>query len=81
MLCYEFLSRVASSVLRVNCYQRGSCVGCPSAFNSPCGYGSRSRNIRPLDNHLPGIIDIALKLGAQLSISIAISQVFGMTRL
>ena len=27
MLCYEFLSRIASSVLRLNCFQRGSCVG------------------------------------------------------
>ena len=34
MLCYEFLSRIASSVLKVNCYQRGSCVGGTSAFNS-----------------------------------------------
>ena len=81
MLCYEFLSRIASSVLRVNCYQRGSCVGGPSAFNSPFGHGSRSHNIRPLDNHLSGLSISALKLGAQLSISIAIFQVFGMTRL
>ena len=51
--CYKFLFRLASSVLRVNCYQRGSCVGGPSMFNSPFGQGSRSRNIRPLDNHLP----------------------------
>ena len=77
----EFLSRIASSVLRVNCYQRGSCLGGPSAFNSPFGHGSRSHNIRPLDNHPLWFIDIALKLGAQLSISIAIFQVFGMTRL
>ena len=55
MLCYEFLSRIASLVLRVNCYQRGSCVGGPSAFNSPFGHGSRSRNIRLLDNHVPGL--------------------------
>ena len=93
VLCYEFLSRIASSVLKVNCYQWGSCVGGPSAFNSPFGNRSRSHNISPLDNHLSGlsislsslvlswVIDIALKLGAQLSISIAIFQVFGMTRL
>ena len=48
-------------------------------FNSPFGHGSRSHNIRSLDNHW--FIDIALKLGAQLSISITIFQVFGMTRL
>ena len=35
MLCYEFLSKIASSVLRVNCYQRGSCAGGSTAFNSP----------------------------------------------
>ena len=52
IIIYEFLSRIASSVLKVNCYQRGSCVGGPSAFNSPFGHGSRSHNIRPLDNHL-----------------------------
>ena len=34
-ICYEFLSRIASSVLRVNCYQRRSCAGGPIAFNSP----------------------------------------------
>ena len=55
MLCYEFLSRIASSVLRVNCYQWGSCVGGPSAFNSPFGHRSRSHNICPLDNHLSGL--------------------------
>ena len=55
MLCYKFLSRMASSVLRVNCYQRGFCVGGSSAFNSPFGHGSRSHNIRPLDNHLSGV--------------------------
>ena len=52
---YEFLSRIASSVLRVNCYQRGSCVGGPSAFNSPFEHGSRSHNICPLDNNLFGL--------------------------
>ena len=32
MLCYvDFLSRIASLVLKVNCYQWGSCVGGPSA--------------------------------------------------
>ena len=55
VLCYEFLSRIASSVLRVNCYQWGSCVGGPSAFNSPFGHRSRSKNICPLDNHLSGL--------------------------
>ena len=55
MLCYEFLSRIASSVLKVNCYQWGSCVGGPSAFNSPFGHRSRSHNICPLDNHLSGL--------------------------
>ena len=49
----EFLSRTASSVLKVNCYQRGSCVGGPSTFNFPFGHGSRSHNILPLDNRLP----------------------------
>ena len=52
MCCYEFLSRIASSALRVNCYQRGSCIEGPSALNSPFGHGSHSHNIRPLDNHL-----------------------------
>ena len=52
---YEFLSRIASSVLKVNCYQWGSCVGGPSAFNSPFGHRSRSHNICPLDNHLSGL--------------------------
>ena len=47
--------------------KQGSCVGGPSAFNSPFGHRSRSHNIRPLDNHLWSI-DISLKLGAQLSI-------------
>ena len=51
MLCYEFLSRIVSSALRVNCCQWGSCVGGPSAFNSPFGHGSRLHNIRPLDNN------------------------------
>ena len=55
IIIYEFLSRIASSVLKVNCYQWGSCVGGPSAFNSPFGHGSRSHNIRPLDNHLSGL--------------------------
>ena len=55
MLCYEFLSGIASSVLKVNCYQWGSCVGGPSAFNSPFGHRSRSHNICPLDNHLSGL--------------------------
>ena len=55
MLCYEFLSRIDSSVLRVNCYQQESCVGDPSAFNSPFGHGSCSHNICPLDNPLPGL--------------------------
>ena len=55
MLCYEFLSRIASTVLKVNCYQWGSCVGGPSAFNSPFGHRSRSHNICPLDNHLSGL--------------------------
>ena len=55
MLCYEFLSRIASSVLRVNCYQWGSCGGGPNAFNSPFGHRSRSHNICPLDNHLAGL--------------------------
>ena len=41
-MCYEFLSRIASSVLRVKCYQRGSCVGGPSAFNFPFGLGCGS---------------------------------------
>ena len=78
---YELLSRKASSVLRASCYQWGSCVGGPSAFNSPSGHaGSRSNNIAPLDNHLC-FIDIVLKLGAQLSILTAIFQVFGLTRL
>ena len=35
---YEFLSRISSSVLTVNCYRWGSCVGGPSAFNSPFGH-------------------------------------------
>ena len=55
MICYEFLSRIASSILRVNCFQRVSCVGGPSAFNSPFGHRSRSHNIRLLDNHLFGL--------------------------
>ena len=54
-VCYEFLSRIASSVLKVNCYRWGSCVGGPSAFNSPFGHRSRSHNICPLDNHLSGL--------------------------
>ena len=44
-----------SSVIRVNCYQQGSCVEGPSAFISPFGHWSRSHNIRPLNNHLPGL--------------------------
>ena len=56
MLCYEFLSGIASRVLKVNCYQRGPCVGGPSAFNSPFGHRSHSHNIRLLDNHLPGLL-------------------------
>ena len=55
LFIYEFLSRIASSVLKVNCYQWGSCVGGPSAFNSPFGHRSRSHNICPLDNHLSGL--------------------------
>ena len=54
-VCYEFLSKIASSVLKVNCYQWGSCVRGPSAFNSPFGHRSRSHNICPLDNHLSGL--------------------------
>ena len=53
--CYGLLFRIASSVLRVNCYQWGSCVGGPSPFNSPFGHRSRSHNIRLLDNHLSGL--------------------------
>ena len=49
---YEFLSRIASSVLKVNCYQWGSCVGGPSAFNSPFGHRSHSHSICLLDNQL-----------------------------
>ena len=55
--------------------------GGPSAFNSP--FATR----KPFTQHPPTrqpplrFIDIALKLGAQLSISTAIFQVFGMTRL
>ena len=53
-----FIQDIASSVLRVNCYQRGSCVGGSSAFSSPFKH-----NIRPLDNQPPSwFIDIALKL-------------------
>ena len=55
LFIYEFLSRIASSVLKVNCYQWGSCVGGPSVFNSPFGHRSRSHNICPLDNHLSGL--------------------------
>ena len=55
LFIYEFLSRIASSVLKVNCYQFGSCVRGPSAFNSPFGHRSRSHNICPLDNHLSGL--------------------------
>ena len=51
MLCYEFLSSIASSVLKVNCYRWESCVGGSSAFNSPFRHRSYSHNIRPLDNH------------------------------
>ena len=76
LLCYEFLSRIASSVLRVKCYQRGSCVGGPSAFNSPFEHGSRSHNIRPQDNHLSGLSISLAKLGAQLSISTVKSLVW-----
>ena len=75
VLCYEFLSRIASSVLRVNCYQRESCVRGPSAFNSPFGHGSRSHNIRQLDNHLSGL-SISVSI-----ISITIFQVFRITLL
>ena len=50
-----FIQDIASSVLKVNCYQWGSCVGSPSAFNSPFGHRSRSHNICPLDNHLSGL--------------------------
>ena len=53
VLCYE--SRIAFSVLKVNCYQWESCVGGPSAFNSPFGHRNRSHNICPLDNHLSGL--------------------------
>ena len=55
VLCYEFLSRIASSVLKVNCYQWESCVGGPSAFNFLFRYRSRSHNICHLDNHLSGL--------------------------
>ena len=55
LFIYEFLSRISSSVLKVNCYQWGSCVGRPSVFNSPFGHRSRSHNICPLDNHLSGL--------------------------
>ena len=50
------------------------------AFNSSFGHGIRLHNILPLDKPL-WFIDIALKFGAQLSISINIFQVFGMTQL
>ena len=55
LFIYEFLSRIVSSVIRVNCYQWGSCVGGPSAFNSPFEHRSHSHNIRQLDNHLSGL--------------------------
>ena len=58
MLCYKFLSRIASSVFRMNCYQWGSCVRGSSAFSSAW------------------FINIALKLGAQLSILIVISSLW-----
>ena len=72
MLCYEYLSRIASSVLRVNCYQRGSCVGGPSAFNFPFGHGESLTQHPPTRQPPLWFIHIALKLGAQLSISTAI---------
>ena len=55
LLCYESLSRIASSVLKVNCYQWGSCVGSVSAFNSPLEHRRRSHNICPPDSHLSGL--------------------------
>ena len=55
LFIYEFLSRIAFSVLKVNCYQWGSCVGGPSAFNFPFGHRSHSHSICPLDNHLSGL--------------------------
>ena len=55
LLFTNFLSRIASSVLKENCYQRESCVGGPSVFKFPFGHRSRSHNICPLDNHLSGL--------------------------
>ena len=61
---FKFL-RVLKNIFNYVCYvtdsllssqgERGSCVGGSSAFNSPFGHGSRSHNIRSLDNHLSGL--------------------------
>ena len=66
LFIYEFLSRIASSVLKVNL-----------VINEGPAYNKQQSN----DHNGLWFIDIALKLGAQLSISITIFQVFGMTRL
>ena len=80
MLRYEFLSKIAFSFLRVSCYQRGSCVGGPVRLIPHFGDGSRSHNIFPLDNHLSGL-SISLSSLALSWVSVAVIQVFGMTRL
>ena len=70
-------SLIASSVLRVNCYPRGFCVGSPSAFNFPIWTWESFTQHQPTRQSSLSFIDIVLKLGAQLSILIAIFQVFG----
>ena len=81
MLCYEYLSRIAYSVIRLNCYRRGSCVEGPVVRLIPHSDTGVAHASPPTRQPPPWFIDIALKLGAQLSISIVIFQVFGMTRL
>ena len=58
-----------------------SCVRAPSAFNSLIWIRESFTQHPPTRQPPLWCIDIALKLGAQLSISNTIFQVFGMTRL
>ena len=81
MLCYGFISRIASSVLKVNCYQWGSCVGGPSVLNSSIWTQESFTQHVPTRQPPLWFFGIVLKFSAQLSISITIFQVFGMTRL
>ena len=71
VLCYVMIFYPASSVLRVNCYQRRvlrRVLRGPSVFNSPIWTRELLMQHLPTRQPPSWFIDIVLKLGAQLNI-------------